>query len=94
MTERSYMYWLFIRQQNLTFILIGSLAEPHSSVSSIADLRTGGHWLDPQSQPIFFPRIDDSHCDRIHSLSPLSTVSTIGYVGKQLVAWKEYCAEY
>ena len=28
-------------------------------------------------------------------LSPLSIVSTmIGYVGKQPVAWKEYCAEY
>ena len=23
-------------------------AKPHSSVGSIADLKTGGHWLDPQ----------------------------------------------
>ena len=39
----------------------------HSSVGSIQDLRTGGHWFDHQAQPIFFPRIDDSHCDRSHS---------------------------
>ena len=42
----------------------------------------------------FFPRIDDSHCDRIHS--SLTTVRCFdnGYVGKQPVAWKEYCVEY
>ena len=44
--------------------------------------------------PIFFPRIDDSHCNRIHS--SLTTVHCFnnGYVGKQPVALKEYCAEY
>ena len=58
------------------------------------DLRTGGCWLDPWVWLIFFPRIDDSHCDRIHS--SLTAVSCLynGYVGKQPVAWKEYCVEY
>ena len=43
---------------------------------------------------IFFPRIDDGHCNRIHS--SLSAVHCFknGYVRKQPVAWKEYCAEY
>ena len=38
--------------------------------------------------------IDDSYCDRIRS--SLTTVHCFnnGYVGKQPVAWKEYCAEY
>ena len=67
-------------------------AESHSSVDSIADLRTGGLWFDPW--PILFPRIDDSHCDRIHC--SLTTVCCFdnGYVGKQPVTWKEYCAEH
>ena len=42
------------------------------------------------AQPIFFPRIDDSHSDRIHS--SLTTFHRFGYVGKQPVALKEYCA--
>ena len=39
-------------------------------------------------------RTDDSHSDRIHSA--LTTVRFLysRYVGKQPVAWKEYCAEY
>ena len=43
------------------------------------------------ARPIFFPRTDDSHCNRI-----LTAVSCFdnGYVGKHPVAWKEYCAEY
>ena len=42
----------------------------------------------------FFPRIDDSHCNRIQS--SLCSVHCLdnGYVGKQPVAWKEYCAEF
>ena len=43
------------------------------------------------ARPIFFTRIDDSDCYRIHSSLTLSVVSTMG---KQPVAWKEYCAEY
>ena len=46
------------------------------------------------TRPIIFPSIDDSHFDRIHS--SLTTVRCFdnGYVGKQPVAWEEYCAEY
>ena len=62
-------------------------ADPHSSIGSMQYLRTGGQY-------IFLSRIDDTHCDRIHS--SLTTVHCFdnGYVGKQPVAWKEYCVEY
>ena len=47
-----------------------------------------------QARPLFFPRIDDSHCDRIHfSLTAVRCFDN-GYVGKQPVAWKEYCVDY
>ena len=46
------------------------------------------------ARPIFFPRIDDSHCDRIHSSLTAVRCFDNGYVGKQPVVWKEYCAEY
>ena len=67
-------------------------AKSHSSVGSIADLRTGGRWFDPRL--VFFPRIDDSHCYRIHSSLTVVRCFDNGYVGKQPVTWKEYCAEY
>ena len=53
-------------------------AQPHSSVSSFADLRT-----------IFFPRTDDGHSPltAVHSFDNK-------YVGKQPVTWIEYRAEY
>ena len=40
-----------------------------------------------------FVRNDGSHCDGIHS--SLTSVHCLddGYEGKQLVTWKEYCAE-
>ena len=44
--------------------------------------------------PIFFPRIDDSHCDRIHSYLTAVHCFENGYKGKRPVAWKEYCVEY
>ena len=49
--------------------------------------------VEPPARPLFFLRIDDSHCDRIHS--SLTTIHCFdnGYVGKQPVAWTEYCAE-
>ena len=79
-----------------SFLLIRSRsAEPHSSVESVVDLGTDWRYLvQSTARPIFFPRIDDSHCDRIHS--SLTTVRCFnnGYVGKQPVAWKEYCGEY
>ena len=44
--------------------------------------------------PIFFPRIDDSHCDRIHfSLTTVHFFNN-GYAEKKPAAWKGYCAEY
>ena len=67
------------------------LVEPHSSVSSVPDLRTGGL---SQARPIFFLRIDDSHCDRIHSSLTSVNCFDNGCVRKQPVAWKEFCAEY
>ena len=36
----------------------------------------------------------DSHCDRIHAFLTAIRCFDNDYVGKQLVAWKEYCAEY
>ena len=41
-----------------------------------------------------FPRIDDCHFDRIHSSLTAVHCFDNGYVGKQPVAWKEYCMEY
>ena len=40
--------------------------------------------------PTFFPRIDDSHCNRIHSF--LTAVHCFEN-GKQPMAWQEYCVE-
>ena len=36
-------------------------------MGSVLDLRIGDRWFDPRLSH-FFPRIDNSHCDRIHSL--------------------------
>ena len=67
---------------------------PHKHCEIIADLRTEkGHGLIPGSAK-FFPRIDDSHCDRIHSSLTAVRCFDNGYVGQQPVARKEYCAEY
>ena len=38
---------------------------------------------------IFFPRIDDSYCDRIHS-----SLTAVCCFGNGYVAWKENCSEY
>ena len=46
------------------------------------------------ARPIFFPRIDDSHCDRIHSSLTCVCCLDKGYVRKQPVARNEYWAEY
>ena len=53
-------------------------------------------WLVRSSaRPIFFPRIDDSHCDRIHSSLTAVRCFDNDYVGMQPVAWKEYqCGKY
>ena len=65
-------------------------AESHSSVG----LENRRSLVRSPARPIFFPKIDDSHYERIHS-SPIDVhCFDDGYVGKQPVAWKEYCAEY
>ena len=70
-------------------------AEPHSSVGSVMDFRTGGRWFNPWlSQYSFRGLMTDSHCDRIHSSLTAVCCYDNGYVGKQPVAWKEYCVEY
>ena len=46
------------------------------------------------ARPIFFPRINDSHCNRIYSSLTAVRCFDNGYMGKLLVAWKEYSAEY
>ena len=45
----------------------------------------------PTRRPILFPRIDDSHGDRIHYCLIAAHCFDNVYVGKQSVAWKEYC---
>ena len=64
-----------------------------SSFGSVQDLKTRCHWFEPQAWPTFSPRIDDSHCDRIHSFLTAVHCFDDDYVG-QPVAWKEYCAKY
>ena len=67
---------------------------PHSSVESLPDLRTGGRWFEPSARSIFFPRIGDSHFNRIHTSLTAVHCFNNDYVGKQPWTWKEYCAEY
>ena len=64
------------------------------SVGNLEDLRAGGRWCEPPVRPIFFPGIDDSHCDRFHSSLTAVRCFNNDYVRKQPVAWEEYCAEY
>ena len=42
------------------------VAEPHSSVGNVAHLNRRSLVRSP-ARPIFFPKIDDSYCDWIHS---------------------------
>ena len=42
-------------------------AKPHSLVGSVLDLRTRGCWFDSLALPIFFPWIDDSYWNMMHS---------------------------
>ena len=46
------------------------------------------------AQPLFFLRNDNSHCNRIHSTVAAVLCFDNSYVGKQPVAWREYCGEY
>ena len=82
--------------QNFEFkhVLKISFAEPHSLDSSVGDLRTGGRWFDPCLGQISFRGLMTVIATGFIPLSALSVVSAMVMLGKQLVAWKEYYAEY
>ena len=63
-------------------------AAPRSSVGSVADLGTG---VDTSLSQYSFRGL---MLVIATGFIPLSRVFDNGYVGKQTVAWKEYCAEY
>ena len=69
-------------------------AKLDSSVGSAADFGTGGLLFRSPAWPIFFPKIDDSHWDRIHSSLTAVCCFNNGNVGKQPVAWKDHSLEY
>ena len=54
---------------------------PHCSVGSAHDLKTDDRWFDLRAQPRFFPRIDDSHFDKIGSSLTAVHYFDDGYVG-------------
>ena len=66
------------------------LSEPYSSVGSVADLRTGGRWFDPRRFQYSFRGLMIIIAT---GFIPVRSFDN-GYVGKQPVVWKEYCAEY
>ena len=75
---------------------INGFAESYSSFSSVQDpvLENRMSLVQSPARPIFLPRTDDRHCDRIHfSLASVHCFDN-GYVIKQPVARREYCAEY
>ena len=65
-------------------------ASTYSSVGSVEDLRTGGHWFESPARPIFF----ESHCRKDWFLSHSNHCFYDGYVGKKAQDWKEHCAEF
>ena len=83
---------LFIFPLSLSFMLFqfNRFAEPHSSVGSAADSRTEGRWFDPRLDQYTFRGL----MIVIHSSLTAVRCFDKGYVGKQPVAWKEYCSEY
>ena len=68
------------------------LPSTNTSVGSVQDLKTGSCWFDPPLGQ--YSLIDDSHCNRIHSSLAAVHCFDSGYMGKQPVAWEEFCAEY
>ena len=56
-------------------------------------LRTGGRWFDPRLGKYSFRGLMIA-IDRIHSSLTAVHCFNNGYVGKQPVAWKEYCVGY
>ena len=69
-------------------------AEPCSSVGSTQDLRTGGCCFDPLLGQYSFCGLMDRHWNTSHSALTAFHFFNNGFVGKQLVAWEEYCAKY
>ena len=67
------VHWLFI----CVFLSYSHLAEPHSSVDSVADLRAGGHWFDLQLGQHSFRGLMIVIATGFIPLSPLSVVSTM-----------------
>ena len=63
--------------------------KPHSSVGSVADLRTGDRRFDPLLGQYSFRTLM-----KVHSSLTAVRCFDNGYVGKQPVVWKEYHAEY
>ena len=53
------------------------LPSPHSSVGSVADLRTGGRWLDSRLGQYSFRGLMIVNATGLIPLSPLSVVSTM-----------------
>ena len=72
-------------------ILVSKYAEPHSSVGSIADLRTGGCWFDPRLGQYSFRGLMIVIATGFIPLSPLSVVLTMvmwessQWLGKNIV---------
>ena len=81
---------LSLQDTYMYIISVFLIAEPYSLVGSVQDLRS---LVRSPARPIFFLRIDDGHCDRIHFSPTTLHCFDNGYVGKQPVAWKEYCAD-
>ena len=70
-------------------ILKDTQVEPHSSVGSCVDLRTGGRWFDPRLRQCFLQGLMIVIVTGFIPLSRLSFVLIMVYVGKQRIAWKE-----
>ena len=75
---------------------IHDCAEPYSAFGSVQDpvLENRMSLVRCPARPIFLPKTDDSLWGRIHSSLAAVHCFDNGNVGKQPVAWKEYCAEY
>ena len=71
----------------------GLHVDVESNSSVVQDLRTDGRWFKSMALPIFFPRIDDSHYDKMHSSLNAVNCFNDGYDEKQPVAWEGYCVD-
>ena len=68
--------------------------QSNSSVGSVADLRTGGHWFDPRLAQYSFQGLMIVIAIGFIPLSPLSVVSTMVMWESSQWLGKKYCAEY